>query len=106
METLGSIIIFILIFGGVLTGFNFLMGYRKNHIRIDFDERYTNHKEYVLAITRELENQGRDVFYKGNRVFLIDGSRYIFIERNFPIGGVPMQRTILKPDKTKEEKKV
>jgi hypothetical protein len=84
---------------GLFVLFNWLMGYRKEHIQIDFEERYFKEKEYIAAIKRELEDQGRVVQYKGNRKFVVDGQSYLFIERNVPMGGVPMQRTILKPVK-------
>ncbi len=79
------------------TGFNWLMGYRKNHIQIDLDERYIDYNEYVRALKNELSGQGKDVEYLGNRKFKIDGKKYLFIERNITMGGVPLQRTILKP---------
>ncbi|WP_371018135.1 hypothetical protein [Pseudalkalibacillus sp. JSM 102089] len=80
-----------------LTGFNWLMGYRKNYIQIDLDERYIDYNEYVRALKNELSGQGKEVEYLGNRKFKIDGKRYVFIERNVTMGGVPLQRTILKP---------
>ena len=92
-------ILFLAILGLCLIGFNWLMGYRKNHITIDLDERYVDFKQYVEAIQIELANQGRKVSYIGNRKFIIDGKTYIFIERNVSMGGVPLQRTILKPEK-------
>ena len=94
-----KIILFLAILGLCLIGFNWLMGYRKNHITIDLDERYVDFKEYVEAIQSELVNQGREVSYIGNRKFVIDGQTYIFLERNVSMGGVPLQRTILKPEK-------
>jgi hypothetical protein len=84
---------------GALLLFNWLMGYRKGHIQIDFEDRYFKEKEYIEAIKRELEEQGRQVEYKGNRKFVVDGQPYLFIERNVSMGGVPLQRTILKPVK-------
>lgn len=79
--------------------FNRLMGYRKGNITVDFDERYINHKEYVVAIKSKLEDQGREVYYTGNNRFIIDGENYLFYERNVSMGGVPLQRTILKLEK-------
>ncbi|WRP07753.1 hypothetical protein U9J35_06170 [Rossellomorea aquimaris] len=77
--------------------FNWLMGYRKGHIQIDFEERFFKEEEYIEAIKKELEQQGNDVEYKGSRTFIVDGRTYLFIERNISMGGVPLQRTILKP---------
>ncbi|TFE00713.1 hypothetical protein E2626_11065 [Jeotgalibacillus salarius] len=93
-----SIIVFITASIGLLLLFNWLMGYRKGNITIDFEERYFNQKEYVEAIKNKLENEGREVYYEGNGRFKIDGKHYLFIERNVSMGGVPMQRTILKLD--------
>ncbi|WP_370314119.1 hypothetical protein [Guptibacillus hwajinpoensis] len=87
----------LVVFVASLTGFNWLMGYRKNHIQIDLDERYIDYNEYVRALKNELSGQGKDVEYLGNRKFKIDGKKYLFIERNITMGGVPLQRTILKP---------
>lgn len=94
-----EIILILIMFGLCLFGFNWLMGYRKNHITIDLEERYTDFTEYVKAIEDELMKQGRKVSYQGNRKFIIDGRAYIFLERNISMGGVPVQRTILKPEK-------
>ncbi|MEL3972733.1 hypothetical protein AAEO50_10615 [Rossellomorea oryzaecorticis] len=94
-----GIILAILISAGMLFLFNWLMGYRKGHIRIDFDERYFKEKEHIEAIRTELEKQGKEVHYQGNGHFIIDGESYLFIERTVNMGGVPMQRTILQPIK-------
>ncbi|MCA1066277.1 hypothetical protein QTG56_21600 [Rossellomorea sp. AcN35-11] len=86
---LGGIVLFMLS--------NWLMGYRKEHIQIDFEERYFKEGEYIEAIRQELEQKGKDVEYVGERKFIVDGKTYLFIERNVSMGGVPLQRTILKP---------
>ncbi|RCW74956.1 hypothetical protein [Saliterribacillus persicus] len=90
--------IFVTIFTvlGVLFLFNWLMGYRKGNITIDFDERYFNQKDYRAAIQKKLESQGRNVYYQGNNLFNIDGHTYLLIERNVSMGGIPLQRTILR----------
>ncbi|EDL65628.1 hypothetical protein [Bacillus sp. SG-1] len=98
MEALIGLGIFILVLAGGLFLFNTLMGYKKDHIVIDFDERYFQFNEYIQAIHRELEKRGRDVKYEGDGRFVIDGKSYLFIERNVSMGGVPLQRTILKPE--------
>lgn len=68
--------IFVLIFliAGFL-GFNWLMGYRNRNITLDLDDRFLNLKEYVEAVKEELEKQGKDVEYKGNRLFIVDGKK-------------------------------
>ncbi len=93
----GVVVIAILL--GAFFLFNWLMGYKKDHIVIDLDERYIDYNKYVKAIQQELESRGMDVRYEGNYRFVIDGKRYLFIERNVSMGGVPLQRTILKPEK-------
>lgn len=77
-------------------GFNWLMGYKKGNIQLDLEERYISLKEYVQAIQVELEKQGKQVSYLGNRIFLIDNHRYLLVERNVSMGGVPLQHTVLK----------
>jgi hypothetical protein len=94
-----EIMLAILIGVGMFLLFNFLMGYRKGNIQIEFDERYFKESEYIEAIMTELEKQGKKVHYQGNRHFVIDGELYVFVERNVSMGGLPMQRTILKPIK-------
>ncbi|WP_404408212.1 hypothetical protein [Jeotgalibacillus malaysiensis] len=93
------IIISILIISTVLfLLFNWLMGYKKGNIIIDFDKRYFDFNEYTEAIKKKLEDDGREVNYKGNGKFQVDGRDYLFIERNVSMGGVPVQRIILKLD--------
>lgn len=97
-----QIIIYIAMFISGFLFFNWLLGYRKNHIQIDLDERYFNLSSYLQAIEQELKGkrQGRTGKYIGDRKFIADGKQYHFIERNVNIGGVPEQRTILKPVKS------
>jgi hypothetical protein len=94
-----GIILTFLIGAGMLFLFNWLMGYGKGYIQIDFEERYFKEKEHIEAIKLELEKQGKEVHYQGNGHFIIDDQPYLFIERTVSMGGVPMQRTILKPIK-------
>jgi len=90
----GFIFIVLLIF--IFIGFNYFMGYRRGNIVLDLDNRYTNFTEYMQAIERELIEQGKDVQYQGNGEFIINGKKYVMQERNVPMGGVPLQRTVLK----------
>ncbi|ADU32242.1 hypothetical protein [Evansella cellulosilytica] len=78
---------------------NYLLGYKKHQIIIDFDERYTDVTEHSQAIVKKLAEQGKVVELVGNRRFIIDNKHYFFTERTINIGGVPMQRTILVPQK-------
>lgn len=79
--------------------FNWLMGHKKGNIIIDFEERHFNRNEYVATIHSKLESEGREVSYEGNSLFLIEGKKYLFLERNVNVGGVPVRRTILQPVK-------
>ena len=79
-----------------LFGFNWLMGYKKGYITLQLEERYIHLNEYVKAVKQELVKQGRSVEYEGNRIFSIDKNRYMLVERNVSMGGVPLQHTILK----------
>ncbi|MEZ2459009.1 hypothetical protein ACBR55_10560 [Salinicoccus roseus] len=94
-----ELIVFLLIFGLVLFGYNRLMGYRKGQIVLDLEERYTDQSKYVEAVKHELVKEGRSVEYQGKGRFLIDDQTYILIERNDSMGGGMIQRTILKPEK-------
>ncbi|QDP39840.1 hypothetical protein [Radiobacillus deserti] len=94
-----TITVFIILGIGSFFLFNWLMGYKKGNIIIDFEERYFNQKEYVEAIKDKLQNEGKEVYYKGNSRFKIDGKHYLLIERNVSMGGAPLQRTILKIEK-------
>ncbi|WP_138416569.1 hypothetical protein [Aquibacillus sediminis] len=87
----------LLLIGLLFFLFNWLMGYRKGHIVLDLDDRYFDHRAYMLAIQEKLERDGHTVSYEGYSRFIIDGKRYLMLERNISMGGVPMQRTILKP---------
>ncbi|MGP4041045.1 hypothetical protein ACTWP4_14275 [Gracilibacillus sp. D59] len=91
-------VLVIILFTGAFGLFNWLMGYEKGNIIIDLDDRYIDYGEYVAAIQKKLENEGRVVTYLGDGIFSIDGKNYMFIERNISMGGVPLQRTILKPE--------
>ncbi|WP_335869444.1 hypothetical protein [Bacillus sp. 2205SS5-2] len=84
---------------GILFLFNWLMGYRKDYLFFDFDERFFDQNNYINAIQEKLKAQGKKVHYEGNGRFLIDGRQFLFYERNVSMSGVPLQRTILKPSK-------
>ncbi|KGP72046.1 hypothetical protein [Pontibacillus yanchengensis] len=64
-----------------LTIFNWLHGYRRGAILIDFEERYNDHQKQIAAIITELASQGREVDYVGYRQFEIDGKLYIEIKQ-------------------------
>jgi hypothetical protein len=99
MDTIINLGIIVLVLAGGLFLFNMLMGYKKGNIILDLDERYIEYSDYIQAIKKELESKGYKVKYEGNGTFTIDGKRYLFMERNVSMGGAPLQRTILKPEK-------
>ncbi|MCC5893405.1 MULTISPECIES: hypothetical protein [unclassified Exiguobacterium] len=75
------------------------MGYEKGNIVMTLDEHYTNLNEYVPAILTKLYEDGKSAHYLGDRKFEVDGKRYVLFERTVPIGRIPTQQTVLKPDK-------
>lgn len=84
--------------------FNQLMGYQKNNIIIDLDERYFNWSKHIEATKEELQKREKEVSYLGNGEFLINDEFYTLIKRNVNIKGIPLQRTILVYDKNKNKK--
>lgn len=94
MRVLEFIFILIFLIAGIF-GFNWLMGYGNQNITLDLDERYLNLNDYAKAVKAELESQGKTVDYRGNSLFIINGTQYHLIERNVSMGGVPLQHTIL-----------
>ncbi|WP_223701388.1 hypothetical protein [Sutcliffiella deserti] len=87
-----------LIFGiGFLFFFNWWMGYKQDHIILDFEESNVNQDDYINAILKRLESQGRSVKYMENGRFIVDEKRYMFMENEAT--GEALQRTVLKPEK-------
>lgn len=80
-------------------GFNKIMGYRKGNITLELDGRYTSLTDQANAVTKELMKQGKSAEYKGEGHYLIDGLSYVIHKRNVSMGGVPLERTILVPEK-------
>ncbi|WP_244895431.1 hypothetical protein [Evansella clarkii] len=58
---MANIILIIVTSAALLLFFNWLMGYQKGNIIIDFEERHFNRNEYVAAIHSTLESEGREV---------------------------------------------
>lgn len=83
----------------VLFGFNKVLGYGKGNITMELDGRYTNLTEQANAVTAELKKQGKHVEYKGNGRYLVDGLSYVVHKRAVAMAGVPLERTILVPEK-------
>ena len=79
--------------------FSYLLGFKKKNITMTFDDRFYTLDEHVKAIEQKLKQDGKQVEYLGNRRFLVNGKRYMFVERTVPMSGVPMQQTILEFEK-------
>lgn len=100
MPILLTIGVFIL----VLFGFNKVLGYGKGNITMELDGRYTNLTEQANAVTAELKKQGKDAEYKGNGRYLVDGLYYVVHKRAVAMAGVPLERTILVPEKSENRR--
>ncbi|WP_147511417.1 hypothetical protein [Bacillales bacterium] len=75
--------------------YSYLLGYRNKNITMTFDDRFYTLDEHVKAIEHKLKQDGKLVEYLGNRRFLVNGKRYVFVERTVPMSGIPVQQTIL-----------
>ncbi|WP_039043646.1 hypothetical protein [Sporosarcina sp. ZBG7A] len=96
---MASLFITISIFVVMLFGFNRLMGYRKGNITLELDGRYASLTDQANAVTEELRKQGKSAEYNGDGHYVVDGLSYVVLKRNVGMGGVPLERTVLVPDK-------
>ncbi|WP_085992581.1 hypothetical protein [Oceanobacillus senegalensis] len=92
------ILLFLLIFSLCFTflWINWIFGNNKKSITVELNKHYVDTEEYIKAVQIKLENQGRNVQYRGNRTFSIDGKDYMLHELHIPSGIIPIQYTILK----------
>jgi len=79
--------------------FSYLLGFRNKNITMTFDDRFYALDDHVKAIEEKLKQDGKLVEYLGNRRFLVNGKRYLFVERTVPMSGIPVQQTILEYQK-------
>lgn len=86
-------------FAAILFVFNMLMGYRKENITLTLDGRYTNLTDQANAVIKELEKRGSTVEYKGDGQYVVDGRSYVVLKRQVSMGGAPLERTVLVPQK-------
>lgn len=95
-----GIILAIVVFFVVVFGFNRILGPKKEDIKLDLDERFANPDKQAEAIKQELKNQGKEVEYKKNGHFIVDGKPYI-MQTQSELGGagISHQSTVLKPIK-------
>lgn len=94
-----SLFITISAFVIMLFGFNRLMGYRKGNITLELDGRYTSQSDQAKAVTEVLRKQGKSAEYNGDGHYVVDGLPYVVLKRNVAMGGVPLERTVLVPEK-------
>ncbi len=94
-KQMGVILVFLAVGAVFWFFFSYLLGYRNKNITMTFDDRFYTLEEHVKAIEEKLTQDGKQVEYIGNRQFLVDGKKYLFVERTVSMSGVPMQQTIL-----------
>lgn len=95
-----DIILAIVVFFVIVFGFKWILGSKKGDIKLDLDSRFENPDKQAGAIKQELENQGKEVEYKQNGHFIIDGTPYI-MQAQSELGGagISHQSTVLTPIK-------
>lgn len=96
---LGTILA-IAVFIVVIFGFNRVLKPKKEDIKLDLDRRSGNPDKQAEAIKKALEDQGKEVEYKKNGRFIVDGKAYIIqIQSELGGAGISHQSTVLKPIK-------
>lgn len=68
----------------------------KDSIVLDLNNRYNKRKELIEATVSKLEKKGRKCRYLGEDKLDVDGQEYLFTERDFTMGRIPLQRVILR----------
>lgn len=96
---MASLFITISIFVVMLFSFNRLMGYRKGNITLELDGRYASLTDQANAVIEELRKQGKSAEYNGDGHYVVDGLSYVVLKRNVAMAGVPLERTVLVPEK-------
>src|SRR5699024_12882896 len=95
-----DVVLAIVVFFVIVYGFKWILGSRKGDINLDLDSRFENPDNQAGAIKQELDNQGKDVEYKQNGHFIIDGTPYIMQGHNELGGdGIAHQITVHTPTK-------
>ncbi|WP_090842205.1 hypothetical protein [Alkalicoccus daliensis] len=83
-------------------GFGFVLykmgGFGRNYIVLELEDRFYEVNAHREAVIQELQKQNREVEAVSLRTLRIDGKEYILTEKTINESGVPVQRTILKPD--------
>src|SRR5699024_20414 len=95
-----DVVLAIVVFFVIVFGFKWILGSKKGDIKLDLDSRFENPDKQAGAIKQELENQGKEVEYKQDCHFIIDGTPYI-MQAQSELGGagISHQSTVLTPIK-------
>ncbi|MGX4608075.1 hypothetical protein [Priestia sp. JNUCC 25] len=70
--------------------------FRKKKIVIDFEERYYNLTDLKKAVVKHFQNKGTTCEVIDTYTLLVDHQKYTLSEKTISMGGVPLQRVILK----------
>ncbi|MCU7739761.1 hypothetical protein N7983_18415 [Priestia megaterium] len=68
----------------------------KKKIVIDFEERYYNLTDLKKAVVKHFQHKGRTCEVIDTHTLLVDHQKYTLSEKTISMGGVPLQRVILK----------
>ena len=68
----------------------------KKKIVIDFEERYYNLTDLKKAVVKHFQNKGTTCEVIDTHTLLVDHQKYTLSEKTISMGGVPLQRVILK----------
>src|SRR5699024_9845739 len=95
-----DVVLAIVVFFVIVFGFKWILGSKKGDIKLDLDSLFENPDKHAGAIKQELENQGKEVEYKQNGDFIIDGTPYI-MQAHSELGGAGISHpgTVLTPNK-------
>src|SRR5699024_9289325 len=95
-----DVVLAIVVFFVIVFGFKWILGSKKGDIKLYLDSRFENPDMQAGAIKKKLEKQGKEVKYKQNGHFIIDGTPYI-MQAQSELGGagISHQSTVLTPIK-------
>ncbi|MEH7315010.1 hypothetical protein [Priestia megaterium] len=68
----------------------------KKKIVIDFEERYYNLTDLKKAVIKYFQKKGTTCEIIDTHTLLVDNQKYTLSEKTISMGGVPLQRVILK----------
>lgn len=68
----------------------------KDKIVLELDNRYNRRKDMIKATVNKLEKKGKKCRCIGEDKIEVDGEGYIFTERDYTMGRLPLQQIILK----------